>query len=101
MRCRGSLRLHTDGGFGRDNAGLCDEEVGLEGCSLRAARLGPHPHGPVGGLSERAHPCVIVQRFTHTSWCQAVMGGNSRELRSLLSLETSLNSQSVKAEQLS
>lgn len=82
MRCRGS-QFYTDGGFGRDNAGLCDSKVGLEGCSSWVARLGPHPHDPLklgaglscsaGVLLERAHPCVIVQSFTYTSPCQKAL----------------------------
>lgn len=74
------LQFHTDGWIGEDNAGLCDYIVSLEGCSSWAARLGPHPHTPLklgvrlscsaGFLSEHAHPCVIVQSFIHTSFCQ-------------------------------
>lgn len=76
----GSLQFNTDGGNGGNNAGLCDYNVGLEGCSKWAARLGPHPHTPLklevglsfseGFLSECAHPCVIVQSFIYTSFCQ-------------------------------
>lgn len=77
LRCRGSLQFYTDGEFVWDNVGLCDCEVGLEGCTSWVARLGPHPHAPsklgarlscsAGVFLEHAHPCVIVQSFIYTS----------------------------------